>query len=233
MSGEQATASKPSASRQAADYLRKHIAAGSWHVGEKIPSENTLARELGVSRVSVRLAIQQFITLGVLESARGKGTFLKTGDLAVLGHGPGGSGIGRNDCRNVAKVIQFRLFLEPEACYLAAEKNDPAVTERLREHLHALVANIGDSERFIEHDIRFHLEIARASDNPLVYRALRDVFRQTQRDHRRINDIFGYKDGVYYHSLIQKAFESNNPRLARKLMAEHMQQALDQLTGRD
>ena len=218
---------KPTASQQVADYLHHNIQCKMWRVGGKIPSENTLTRELGVSRVSVRLAIQQFITLGVLESVRGKGTYLKTDNIDIFDGDI--AKIGKNECRDVTKVLQFRSILEPEACYLAAVNSGPDLIERLRKLLHAMVADIGNSEGFIKNDMQFHLEISRASGNPLLHKALREVFEQTRKDHKQINNIFGYKDGVYYHSLILKAFEAKDPKLARKLMSEHLQHALSQL----
>ena len=61
---------------QVVDYLKKNIESGNWTVGEKIPSENQMTEELGVSRSSIRTALQYLIGLGVLESVHGKGTYL-------------------------------------------------------------------------------------------------------------------------------------------------------------
>ena len=77
-------ADKGSVTGKIAHYIRKNIRNGNWTVGEKIPSENQLCEELGVSRVSVRSALQQFIALGILESVHGKGTFLISDDLAAF-----------------------------------------------------------------------------------------------------------------------------------------------------
>ena len=51
---------------QVVDYLKKNIESGNWTVGEKIPSENQMTEELGVSRSSIRTALQYLIGLGVL-----------------------------------------------------------------------------------------------------------------------------------------------------------------------
>ena len=209
------------------DYLKENIANGNWKVGDKIPSENTLTRELGVSRVSVRLAIQQFIALGVMKSHHGKGTFLVSDSRELINAGP--AGVSENECRDVEKILEFRLMIEPEGCFLAVGKTDEQTVENLRRHLNALVASIGDSEEFVKNDIRFHVEIGRASGNPLVEKYLREVFAHNLQDHKHINKLFGYKDGVYYHSLILKAFETKNAKLARKLMDEHLRNALEQI----
>lgn len=219
---------KPSVSQQVIQHMHDNIANDTWRVGDKIPSEHMLTRELGVSRASVRLAIQQFIALGVLSSRHGKGTYVLSNNLDALKSN--GNSITMKECVDVAKVLEFRLLIEPEACFLATKHGDDALFQRLRAHLNAMVANIGNSEEFIRQDILYHEEIGQASGNPLLNKCLRDIFTQTAPNHQAINKIFGYKDGIYYHSLILKAMEGRDAKHARKLMTEHLQQALDQLT---
>lgn len=219
--------SRPRVPQQVFEHLRENISNHAWAVGDKIPSENVLSRELGVSRVSIRLAIQQFIAMGVLESLHGKGTFIKSNDPRIL-HTGGGS-LSYDECRDTAKVLEFRLIMEPAACFMAAENHDAQMIRTLTGHRDKLIETIGNSEIFVKHDMLFHVEIARASGNPLLEKCLRDVFMQTMHNHKQINAIFGYKDGVYYHSLILKSLESGNAKQAKKVMAEHLQVALDAL----
>ena len=65
-------------------YLTGHIQSGQWAVGSKIPSENQLTERLGVSRASVRVAIQQLTVVGGLASGEGKGAFLRDVRVATL-----------------------------------------------------------------------------------------------------------------------------------------------------
>lgn len=220
---------KYSASQKAIEYLKTNLANATWRVGEKIPSENELTRKLGVSRASIRQAIQQFIALGMVESFRGKGTFIVSNAPNAA---PGGFGaITEKECRDLEKILEFRAILEPRAALLAAQRANKTALATLCEHLNKLVASIGDSEEFVRYDMLFHLEICRASQNPLLEKSLREIFNVTVQDHKKINKVFGYKDGVYYHSLILKAFRKRDPKLVRDLMAEHLEQALKQLRG--
>ena len=43
---------------QVVEYLKENIESGKWNIGEKIPSENQMVMELGVSRSSIRSALQ-------------------------------------------------------------------------------------------------------------------------------------------------------------------------------
>ena len=57
--------------------LRDHIFRRTWPPGSKIPSENELSRTMGVSRVSIREGIQHLVSLGILETRHGEGTFVR------------------------------------------------------------------------------------------------------------------------------------------------------------
>ena len=68
---------KPNLSQQTARRLYNLIAAEKKFVpGEKLPNELYLAQELGVSRATLREAIQSLAVQGVLEVRRGCGTFV-------------------------------------------------------------------------------------------------------------------------------------------------------------
>lgn len=56
--------------------LRSWIEAGKWSVGTRIPAERTLANEFGVSRMTLRQAIQTLVDEGVLERRAGSGTYV-------------------------------------------------------------------------------------------------------------------------------------------------------------
>lgn len=56
--------------------LRERILKGEWRRGIKIPSEEQLCRDYGVSRVTMRQAIRTLVEDGYLERTRGRGTFV-------------------------------------------------------------------------------------------------------------------------------------------------------------
>lgn len=62
---------------QVAQDLRRRIAEGEWQTGERIASEVVLAREYGVSRVTVRQALAELAKDDVLERKRGSGTYVR------------------------------------------------------------------------------------------------------------------------------------------------------------
>ncbi len=61
---------------QLMDRIRMDIQQGVYPVGEKIPPEHELEGRYGVSRVTVRRALQELTGAGLLERKQGKGTFV-------------------------------------------------------------------------------------------------------------------------------------------------------------
>jgi DNA-binding FadR family transcriptional regulator len=76
--------------RQLADLLRDQIKSGELGPGEPLPSELRLAQEYGISRTTVRQAIAQLRTEGLVNVERPRGTFVRTPEPTqqiVLGRG--------------------------------------------------------------------------------------------------------------------------------------------------
>ena len=67
------------------DTLRQRIASGVYQVGESLPTEAELVLEFGVSRQTVRSALQNLVAEGIVERTAGRGTFLKRGGAASGG----------------------------------------------------------------------------------------------------------------------------------------------------
>lgn len=63
---------------EASAWLRQGIISGRWPVGSKLPPEPQLAAELGVGRSTLREAVRVLAALGVLETAPGRGTFVRS-----------------------------------------------------------------------------------------------------------------------------------------------------------
>ena len=59
------------------EQIVSNIMQGTWAVGDKLPSESELADSMGVSRVSVRAAIQKACAIGLIETKVGRGVFCK------------------------------------------------------------------------------------------------------------------------------------------------------------
>ena len=82
---------------QLADRLRQRIADGDWEPGHRLPSEQDLATEYGVSRPTVRSAVARLVDSGMLWVRHGAGTF-------VTAH-QGGIQAGLQELRSTSRII--------------------------------------------------------------------------------------------------------------------------------
>lgn len=212
---------------QVVQYLKDNIEAGNWKVGEKIPSENQMTSALGVSRSSVRTALQHMIGIGVLESIHGKGTYLINSQVENWEEAD--NKITSEDCKNIEKVLEFRKILEPDACRLAVERGNEGVISELEKYLNQMIRYEGDRERFVNADLKFHEVICRASDNQLLSKSLHKVFMETKKNHNQMNELFGYHTGIECHTQILQAFKEKDAQKAYDAMWNHMSQAMQRI----
>lgn len=212
---------------QVVKYLKENIEAGNWKVGEKIPSENQMTAELGVSRSSVRTALQYMIGIGVLESVHGKGTYLINSQVENWEEAD--NKITSEDCRDITKVLEFRQILEPDACRLAVLRSDEKTLAELEKYLIQMKKYKGDRERFVNADLKFHEVICKASGNQLLSKSLHKVFLETKKNHSQMNELFGYESGIQSHTQIIEAFQEKSPQKAYDAMWKHMNQAIEKI----
>lgn len=212
---------------QVVQYLKENITSGNWPVGEKIPSENQLTEALGISRASVRAAIQHLVGLGVLESQHGRGTFLV--DNRVDENPVNAYRVTAEDCRDILKVLEFRRIVESEACRLATQYRTPELLEQLQQYLDKMVSSVQDSPAFVTADMDYHKAICKASQNPILEKSVVRVFEEMEKQQQQLHSIFGVRDGIYYHTLILNAMREGDADKAGQLMYEHLQSAIDRL----
>ncbi|MEW5784962.1 MAG: GntR family transcriptional regulator [Bacillota bacterium] len=73
--------------KQIKNRLKEQIMSGEYKTGEKIPSERELCEMYGVSRITVRQAINQAVNEGLLYKVQGKGTYITGSDAFTVNQG--------------------------------------------------------------------------------------------------------------------------------------------------
>src|SRR5215210_4137016 len=86
--------------------LRTRIVDGAIQPGDKLPSENTLIDEFGVSRTVVRSALTRLQAEGLVETERGRGSFALTPPPADPTAGPGSRPVATLEDR--LQLLEFR-----------------------------------------------------------------------------------------------------------------------------
>ena len=212
--------SKIQISNQVFVQIKENIINGEWSSGTRLPSENELSRMLGVSRISVRSAIQKLASLEILETRQGEGTYVKelSSDLLMNSLIPM-LVLNKTD---ILEILEFRRIIEVESVKLAALRADEKDISELKKIMGEMVRYQNNPKRFAMEDMMFHLAVARASKNSLVLK-VNMITRDALLLHMdRIVKELGTSCGLKYHPIIIQAIESRNADKAGKIMKEHI-----------
>ena len=129
--------------------------------GSKLPSENQLARQFGVSRSAVREAVSGVASRGLLEIRKGAGMFVRAPLIGNLEFG----GVDYSNLANTAKLLEIRAGLDAAAARIAAIRRTADEVKFLQEmNAAASRADLAITEA-VEADLAFHLAIVRATRN--------------------------------------------------------------------
>ena len=152
-----------SLSKQVSDQLEQMIESGKYAVGDKIPPETELMAYFNVSRNTLREAIRSLASAGVLDVKQGDGTYVSSNNR-----------FNANMNREFATVSydeiqEARNALELTIVYLASQRRtqeDIDLMALTLENRRTLRETVKEDTRA---DIEFHLSIARASHNKILF----------------------------------------------------------------
>ncbi|WP_030954486.1 FadR/GntR family transcriptional regulator, partial [Streptomyces sp. NRRL S-481] len=106
---------------KAIDRIRDLVQSGELPPGAKLPPEQQLAAELGLSRNLMREAVKALVVSRVLEIRRGDGTYVTSLEPEVLLSGVGSAvELLRGD--TLLELTEVRRLFEPVATGLAASR---------------------------------------------------------------------------------------------------------------
>jgi GntR family transcriptional repressor for pyruvate dehydrogenase complex len=151
-----------------ASMLEQRILEGSLRAGDRLPSERGLSAQLGVSRPSLRAAIQQLAAKGMLSTRHGGGTFV-TDRLDAHFVDPWQQMLSGHPALQ-GDLLEFRQMLESQAARLAAERATAADLERI-DRAHAALESAYASDNLatcVDNDVAFHQAISEAAHNVLI-----------------------------------------------------------------
>ncbi len=157
--------------------LRAYITEHQLEPGMRLPAERQLSAELGVSRSSLREAIQQLISNGMLISRRGGGTWIRQ-QLAPWSEQRIVEPIRqllRDDPDYRYDILEARHAIEASTAWHAALRATDADKEKLQYAFDATLKlkESDDPDLAAQADVRFHLAIAEASHNVVLLQTMR------------------------------------------------------------
>lgn len=161
-------------SSQIADQIRSSILAGEFAPGDKLPPERELAEMFGVSRPSVREALNMLAAAGLVMSYQGGGTVVLS--LVETAAGNPLTGLIRVEQERALDVIEVRKGMESWTAYYAAERALPEDLRRLEEIVDGMRRNLEGMKPSEDLDANFHIVIARATHNIVWLHLMQSLF---------------------------------------------------------
>lgn len=209
---------------QVVNHVRALIENGTLRPGDKIPPERDLARELQISRASLRTGIGYLAALGVMKIKHGVGTFIADGppdfgqdSLSFIGalHG-----------FQSWQMFEARILLETGLAALAAERAKDEHLTALAEEVAEMFASVDNPADYLIHDVAFHRIISQASGNPILA-AIMETIVSSMYDRRRktVERSIDLRESAGMHREIYRAIRNRKPAEARRLMEQHLRMA--------
>ena len=212
-------------STQIADQIRSSILNGDFTPGDKLPPERELAEMFGVSRPSVREALNMLASSGLVESYQGGGTVVRS--LVESAAGNPLSEMIRIEGERALDVIEVRMGIEAWTSWYAAQRALPEDIAKLETIIDDMRRNLEELKPSENLDANFHTVIARATRNVVWLHLMQSIFDAmkefqknvwravylTEADHQM---LFGH------HQAIFEAIRDKDPERARKAMLTHL-----------
>ncbi|KYH28969.1 MULTISPECIES: FadR/GntR family transcriptional regulator [Clostridium] len=209
--------------------IEEKIFSGEWKPGTKISSEPQLAKELNVSRMSVREAIEKMVALNILIKRQGEGTFVS--DLSTATYLNNLIPMLTLDKYDYMEILELRLVMDVESARLCARRCSDKTIEELEEAYREMIQYQGDMEKFTEKDLEFHMKIAQGTQNSLIVKInemLRDILAYHQRG---LYHNLGPEGGIKEHKFILDAIKNRDEELAGIFVRRHLERTIKDLKG--
>jgi GntR family transcriptional regulator, L-lactate dehydrogenase operon regulator len=166
--------------RNLSEQIEALIVGGNLQTGARLPSERQLASDFGVSRSSLREAIQQLVSRGRLVSRRGGGTYVTEPPMEMaINHAFSPlNNLMRDRPDYWQDVMEIRTSLEGDAAFFAAKRATNADKVRLRQELIRVSDSLlkRDQHSSARTDADFHMAIAHASHNAVLIQVMAGLF---------------------------------------------------------
>ena len=210
---------KQSVADQVFNSLKQEILDRNFEIGVKLPSESDLSKQFGVSKATIKIALQRLATLGLIETRVGQGSFVQQFDTHqylsqmkefILSN------------HTISQITEYRIYVEMATTRLAikraSEEDFVRMEEILRQMDEAIVQN--DIVLHGKLDYQFHLEICRATGNNIFVLAYETIGKMLRQHTTILNDgcfnfLAGQKPGESIHWKLLQAIRERDINACR------------------
>jgi len=216
--------------RQIADQIRTLIGSGEFPAGSRLPPERDLARQLGVSRPSVREALIALEVEGLVEVRIGSGIYVQP-----LVEGAAASRVPEAQA-GPFELLRARYVIESECAALAAKVARQVHIDAMAEALEQMRNEIetGHGQPLCG-DRLFHLRVAETTGNGALVAVVEMLWEERAGElYKKLEDHYDsptlLKSAVAEHEIVLKAIAAHDARGARAAMQRHLNRAYERFS---
>jgi GntR family transcriptional regulator, transcriptional repressor for pyruvate dehydrogenase complex len=212
--------------RQIADQIRGLIRSGEFPSGSRLPPERDLAKQLGVSRPSVREALIALEVEGLVEVRIGSGIYV----LAANGSRHPDVPVETEALAGPFELLRARYVIEAECAALAAKSAKRQQLQAIEEALDEMQREHDEGRQPLSGDRLFHLRIAEATGNGALVHVIKTLWdERTGPLYKQLEHHYDspglWETAMAEHRAVLKAIASHDAAAARKAMQRHMNMA--------
>lgn len=218
---------RPHLAEHIARSLSDEIASGRLRPGDRLPTEQFLSQNFGVSRNVVREGIATLRAQGLIQSRQGVGVFVAAAPAAERAPLPENAPLldGDNTIRNMFEV---RAILESQAAALTATHMTPRKLKTIQDAVLRMQYEGEPTLDTVNADLDFHRAVAAASGNDYLETMIRTVLEPIR---ALITMNFARRGPVFSniphaargeHEELVQAFIDRDAGAARQIMGQHI-----------
>ena len=213
--------------RQIAEQIRALIGAQEWGPGERLPAERDLARQLGVSRPSVREALIALEVEGWIEVRTGSGIYVQNRGEAAPAPAPAETTAPE---WGPLEVLRARLVVEAEVAALAARHASPADLAAIRDGLTQMQDQAARQQVPRQGDEAFHQAIASACGNGVLQDTVQRYWQARggplfERLGNHFENPASWQAAIDEHKAVLQAITDRDAVAARRAMQAHLKKS--------
>lgn len=207
-------------------FIQDKMEAGEWKAGDRIWTEAKLQKELGVSRVAVRQAIDKMIIQSRLYSIQGSGTYVQS----VRNSEELNLGLNIDaEYEELLDILEFRKYYECGTVALCIEYGTEEDIREIEKYYEIMKQCGEDMEAFYTADYNFHDAIAKGTKKKFIFRISNSLSKILLHNQEKLNFIIGPEVGLEYHAFILKYIKERDVELATLYMQKHMEASIQAL----
>ena len=211
--------------QEIAEQLLILIDSDLYKAGDRLPSERELAIKYNVSRPTMREAVIALEIDGYVEVKKGSGVYISK-ERTGSSKGVSLKGIGAFD------LAEARLIVESEAATLAARQVTTRQLKLLEIQVQELKQVVQDRDKCATPDHKFHLELARASQNVAIFNVISELW-SAWRSSAMVTRLYkhawydGFRTSIQEHENILYALKDGDGVAAKHAMTVHLSNLID------